>query len=57
MSEVIIDESIRNFALEMLHEVKELIKSGTDPPERFDGRCIDCCFRKICYVGCLYTSE
>lgn len=57
MSEVLLDESIRNFALRMLQEVKEVIKSGTDPPESPDRRCHDCCFRKVCSVGSLYTGK
>lgn len=57
MSEISVDESIRNFALSMLQEVKEVVKSGIDPPESPNGRCHDCCFRKVCSVGSLYIGK
>lgn len=53
----IIDESMRKKALDMLDEVKQIIKTGKSPKSNFDGRCLNCCYRKVCPVGSLKTSE
>ncbi len=54
---VIIDDSIRKKALSMLDEVKEIIKTGKSPKSNFDGRCLNCCYRKVCPVGSLKIDE
>ena len=56
-SKVMMDPSLRSFALRMLGEAHEVVDRGTMPEEEPDGRCLNCCFRKICTVGFLYTEE
>jgi CRISPR-associated exonuclease Cas4 len=55
--EVLIDTTIRDLALKMLYETMETVVSGREPRERPDRRCLNCCFRKICPVGSLYTPQ
>lgn len=52
--EVLIDDFIKNFAIEKLKGVERVVKAGIDPDETPDGRCLNCCFRNICPVGSLY---
>lgn len=54
---VIIDNSIREKALSMLDGVKEIIKTGKSPKSNFDGRCLNCCYRKVCPIGSLKITE
>lgn len=51
-----IDDKIKTFAIKMLENTRDVIKSGIIPPSNFDNRCLNCCFRKICPVGSLNTS-
>ncbi len=55
ITDVPIDSNIRNIAQDSLLKVKQLIQTGTIPDSKFDDRCIDCCFRRICPVGSLNT--
>lgn len=48
-----VDEKIKLLALNMLKNTENIIKFGLNPPARFDGRCLNCCFRKVCPVGSL----
>jgi CRISPR-associated exonuclease Cas4 len=52
-----IDESIRKNALDTLENVKNVIRTGKSPNSIFDGRCLDCCYRRVCPVGSLKTNE
>jgi len=52
-----IDESTKQYAMAMLNETKETISSGIAPNSKFDGRCTNCCFRKICPTGSLNTNR
>lgn len=54
---IAIDNSIRKKALSMLDEVKMIIKTGKSPTSIFDGRCLNCCYRKVCPVGSLKIPE
>jgi CRISPR-associated exonuclease Cas4 len=54
---VIIDELMRKKSLDMLNEVRQVIKTGKSPKSNFDGRCLDCCYRKVCPVGSLKMDE
>lgn len=54
--DVAIDDQIRNVAIDSLSRVKQLIKSGIIPDSKFDNRCLDCCFRRICPVGSLNNT-
>jgi CRISPR-associated exonuclease Cas4 len=53
--DVPVDSDIQNIAQDSLLKVKQLIKTGIMPDSKFDNRCIDCCFRRICPVGSLNT--
>lgn len=48
-----VDGPMRAYALGMLNETKAVISGGTIPDSEFDGRCANCCFRKICPTGLL----
>ena len=50
-----IDDDIKKWALKMLEETKDVITNGVLPDEKFDNRCIDCCYRKSCDVWLLNT--
>lgn len=52
-----IDESIKQYALEMLNETKKVAYGCTIPFSKFDNRCLNCCFRKICSTGSLNIDE
>jgi len=54
--EVTVDEELRNFAAAMLSDTRRTIEMGIAPPSQFDGRCLNCCFRKICPTGLLNTN-
>lgn len=54
---VTIDNSIRKKALNTLDDVKKIIKTGKSPKSNFDGRCLNCCYRKVCPVGSLKIPE
>ena len=54
---VSIDESVRKKALDLLEEVRHVIRTGKSPKSNFDGRCLDCCYRRVCPVGSLKTDE
>lgn len=53
----LIDESIKQYALEMLNETKKVISQCIMPFSEFDNRCLNCCFRKICPIGSLNINE
>jgi CRISPR-associated exonuclease Cas4 len=52
-----IDSKIKKFALDMLHDTKNVIVNGISPYAKFDNRCLNCCYRKICPVGSLNTTR
>lgn len=52
-----INESIKQYALDMLNETKKVISNGIIPFSEFDNRCLNCCFRKICPTGSLNIAE
>jgi CRISPR-associated exonuclease Cas4 len=54
---VIIDELMKKKALDMLDKVRQVIKTGKSPRSNFDGRCLNCCYRKVCPVGSLKMDE
>ena len=53
----LIDESIKEYAIKMLHRTKRIINSGVMPESHFDNRCLDCCYRKVCPEGSLNTNR
>ncbi|MBI1663976.1 MAG: CRISPR-associated protein Cas4 [Nitrosopumilus sp.] len=52
-----IDDVIKKDAILMLNNTKQVISNGIMPESNFDNRCLNCCFRKICPVGSLNTTE
>jgi len=50
-----ITEDLCKFALDMMRKTKQIISSGIIPESKYDNRCNDCCFRKICEYGSLNT--
>ena len=52
-----VDDSIRNFAFEMLSDARKVISLGISPKSQYDGRCVNCCYRKVCPVGSLNMVE
>lgn len=52
-----IDESMKQYACDMLTETKKIISDGIMPFSEFDNRCLNCCFRKICPTGSLNIDE
>lgn len=52
-----LDESIKAFALNILNELGLVIESGVLPESRYDNRCLNCCYRKICPVGSLKIRQ
>lgn len=55
--EVAVDEGIREAALRALRRAKRTIQTGIMPDSRYDARCHDCCYRRVCPVGSLYTER
>ncbi len=51
-----ISDSIKEFAIEMLHRTRRIMDSGIMPDSHFDNRCLNCCYRKICPVGSLNAN-
>ena len=48
-----IDDAMREYALDVLDDARDVIQLGTLPESKFDSRCLNCCFRRICPVGSL----
>lgn len=55
--DVQIDNEIRSFAIKQLEAVLSLVRTGVFPAEKYDNRCVNCCYRKLCPVGSLKRSE
>lgn len=55
--EVKLDQTMKSYALDMLNKTKKVILDGISPFSRFDNRCLNCCYRKICPVGSLNIAE
>jgi len=51
-----IDQEILDYALSRLEHTKNIIIHGQNPIQRYSNKCINCCYRKICSVGSLYTD-
>jgi len=53
---VTINQDIKNIALKRLELTKNILLSGLNPSQRYSKKCDNCCYRKICPVGSLYTN-
>lgn len=51
--EIKIDQEMKRYSLKMLKETMNIIFSGINSSAKFDDRCLNCCFRKVCPVGSL----
>jgi len=51
--ELDVSTELKNMGLEELEKTRKIIKEGIEPTSKYDGRCVNCCYRKICIVGCL----
>ena len=55
--EVAVDEGVRQAALRALRRARRTIQTGIMPESRYDARCHNCCYRRVCPVGSLYTER
>lgn len=55
--DVDVDEGVRRAALRALGRAQETIRTGLMPDSRYDARCENCCYRRICPVGSLYSTS
>ncbi|RNJ73488.1 MAG: CRISPR-associated protein Cas4 [Thaumarchaeota archaeon S14] len=55
--DVDVDEGVRRVALRALARAQETIRTGLMPDSRYDARCENCCYRRICPVGSLYSTS
>jgi len=52
-----VDGGVRRAALRALERAQETIRTGLMPDSRYDARCENCCYRRICPVGSLYSTS
>ena len=52
-----VDQDIKDYAIRMLYETKDIINIGIQPESHYDNRCVNCCYRKICDIGSLNRTE
>jgi len=55
--EVAVDEGVRQAALRALRRARRTIQTGVMPESRYDARCHNCTYRRVCPVGSLYTER
>ena len=55
--EVEINTDLKKLALDCLDDTKKVIEGALLPESQYDSRCINCCYRKICDVGSLNSSQ
>lgn len=48
---------LKNFALQKLESVKQIITSGISPDAQYGSKCLDCTYRKVCPTGSLYMNK
>jgi CRISPR-associated exonuclease Cas4 len=46
--EVILDDELRKYTVEMIEKVRELMKSGVKPPAFYQGKCTGCSLYPVC---------
>ena len=51
-----VDQKLKDYSIEMLEQARKVIDDGLMPESKYDARCVDCCYRKICDVGSLHDS-
>lgn len=55
--ELAVDDGVRRAAINALERAKRTIRTGLMPDSRHDARCDNCCYRRVCPVGSLYTER
>jgi len=48
-----VSEEVKQYSLKKLDEVKNILSNGINPDSWFDGRCMNCCFNRVCPIGSL----
>jgi CRISPR-associated exonuclease Cas4 len=57
VKEIRLTSELKNFALQKLESVKQIITSGISPSAQYDNKCLDCTYRKVCPTGSLYMNQ
>jgi CRISPR-associated exonuclease Cas4 len=57
VKEIKLTQELKDFALQKLESVKQIIASGISPDAHYDARCLDCTYRKVCPTGSLYRNQ
>lgn len=57
VKEIKLTRELKEFALQKLESVKQIITSGISPDAQYDNKCLDCTFRKVCPTGSLYMNQ
>lgn len=57
VKEIKLTQELKDFALQKLESVKQIIASGISPDAQYDARCLDCTYRKVCPTGSLYRNQ
>ncbi|AIF84613.1 CRISPR-associated exonuclease, Cas4 family [Candidatus Nitrososphaera evergladensis SR1] len=55
--EIRLTSELKNFALQKLESVKQIITSGISPNAQYGSKCLDCTYRKVCPTGSLYMNQ
>lgn len=54
---LVIDHNVKEYAIQMLQDVRNTINMGLNPESNYDNRCVNCCYRKVCDVGSLNNKQ
>lgn len=57
VKEIKLTQELRDFALQKLESVKQIIATGISPDAQYDRKCLDCTYRKVCPTGSLYRNQ
>lgn len=57
VKEIKLTQELKDFALQKLESVKKIIASGISPDAKYDHKCLDCTYRKVCPTGSLYRNQ
>lgn len=57
VKEIRLTSELKNFALQKLESVKQIITSGISPNAQYGNKCLDCTYRKVCPTGSLYMNQ
>jgi CRISPR-associated protein Cas4 len=57
VKEIELTQELRDFALQKLESVKQIMASGISPDVKYNSKCHDCTYRKVCPTGSLYRVQ